>query len=170
MPKLVEANVEVNLSTNGKLMKVLTSAEYLSLDLYPSTVFNLADRFISKRLLHLNDLFLGFWIDLIQWVYVSQIHPYYNDYKDQPCSVSEPNSVPECLCFHLETLQWIGYTGTHEEMEAMVYVLKNARSLKNATISLHSTVKENDMMMMMMIKELESMSKGSPLCQLFINF
>ncbi|KAL1217530.1 putative F-box/FBD/LRR-repeat protein [Cardamine amara subsp. amara] len=82
-------------------------------------------------------------------------HPNY-DIEDQPCLVSETSSVPKCLSFHLETLQWIGYAGRHEEIEAAVYILKNAHCLKNAT--------ENDLMM---IKELLS-SKASPLCLLLI--
>lgn len=38
MPKLVEANISVHESKTGKLMKVLTSLENLSLSLYPSMV------------------------------------------------------------------------------------------------------------------------------------
>jgi len=71
------------------------------------------------------------------------------------------------LSFHLETFQWIGYAGTFEEIAAAVYVLKNARCLKNATISLYSRGTENGLMM---IKELESMSKGSIMCQLLVKF
>lgn len=87
--------------------------------------------------------------------------------EDQPSSVSKPSSVPQCLSFHLETFQWIGYAGTFEETEAAVYVLENARCLKNATFSLHSRGTENDLMM---VKELETMSKASIMCQLLIQF
>lgn len=38
MPKLVKANVHVNLSKNGELLKVLTSVERLSIHSYPSMV------------------------------------------------------------------------------------------------------------------------------------
>ncbi|KAG7538234.1 FBD domain [Arabidopsis suecica] len=175
MAKLVEASVKVNLSKNEKLPKVLTSVEHLSLDLYPSMVFHINDRFISKQLLHLelniydnfrSNLLLSLLKDIpnLQSLKLNHTHPNYT-VEDQPCSVSGPSSVPECLSFHLETFQWIGYAGTIEETEAAVYVLKNARCLKNATISLHSRGTENDLMM---IKELESMSKASTMCQLLV--
>lgn len=99
----------------------------------------------------------------MQCLYVSQTHP--KDMEDQLCLVSEPSSVPECLSFHLETLQWIGYGGTLQENETAVYILKNARRLKTATISIHSKDTENGLMM---VKDLRSMSKASASCQLVI--
>ncbi|EOA19143.1 hypothetical protein CARUB_v10007814mg [Capsella rubella] len=179
MPKLVEADVKVNLSKNEKLPKVVTSVERLSLDLYPSMVFHLEDRFISKKLGHLElDIYDNFKSNLLlsllkdvpylRSLKLNHQHPIY-DLEDQPCSDSELSSVPDCLSFqYLETFQWIDYAGTYEEIQAAVYVLKNARCLKNATISLHSRGIENDLMMMK--KELESMSKASTMCQLFIKF
>ncbi|XP_010443339.1 PREDICTED: putative F-box/FBD/LRR-repeat protein At5g56810 [Camelina sativa] len=177
MSKLVEADVKVNLSKNEKLPKVLTSVEHLSLDLYPSMVFHLTDRFISKQLLHLElDIYDNFRSNLLMSLLkdlpslralkLNHQHPNYT-VDDQPCSVSKPSSVPKCLSFHLETFEWIGYAGTYEEIEAAVYVLKNARCLKNATISLYSRGMENDQLM---IKELESMSKASTMCQLLVKF
>ncbi|XP_006280483.2 putative F-box/FBD/LRR-repeat protein At5g56810 [Capsella rubella] len=175
--KLVEASVKVNLSKNEKLPKVLTSVEHLSLDLYPSMVFHLTDRFISKQLLHLEiDIYDNFRSNLLMSLLrdlpclralkLNHQHPNYT-VEDQPCSVSEPSSVPECLSFHLETIQWIGYAGSYEEIKAAVYVLENASCLKKATISLHSRDTENDQLM---IKELESMPKASTMCQLLIKF
>ncbi|XP_010483165.1 PREDICTED: putative F-box/FBD/LRR-repeat protein At5g56810 [Camelina sativa] len=177
MSKLVEADVKVNLSKNEKLPKVLTSVGHLSLDLYPSMVFHLTDRFISKQLLHLElDIYDNFRSNLLMSLLkdvpslralkLNHQHPNYT-VEDQPFSVSNPSSVPECLSFHLETFAWIGYAGTYEEIEAAAYVLKNARCLKNATISLCSRDMENGQLM---IKELESMSKASTICQLLVKF
>ncbi|KAL1217410.1 putative F-box/FBD/LRR-repeat protein [Cardamine amara subsp. amara] len=175
MPNLVEANVRVDLSKNEKLLKVLTSVEHLSLDLYPLMVFDLAYRLISNRLVHLelyiydnfrSNLLLHLLKDLpnLRALKLNHPHPNYS-IKDQPSSVSEPSSVPKCLSSHLETFQWIGYAGTLEEIKAAVYVLKNAPCLKNATISLYSTSMESDLIMM---KELESFSKASTSCKLVI--
>lgn len=76
------------------------------------------------------------------------------------CSVS----VPECLSFHLEILQWSGYGGTQNEREAAVYILKNAQFLKTATISLQKTIMDGQIMM----EDLRSISKASASCQLVI--
>ncbi|XP_010474464.1 PREDICTED: putative F-box/FBD/LRR-repeat protein At5g56810 [Camelina sativa] len=175
MPKLVDAHVAVNLSKTGKFLKALTSAKHLWLDLYPSMVFLHTNRFIANQLLYLElNIYENFQSNLLlsllknfpnlQALKLNHTHPNYNT-DDQPCLVSKPSSVPECLSFHLETFQWIGYSGTDEDIEVAVYVLKNARCLKNATISLHSMGTENNLMM---INELKSMSKASTMCQLVI--
>lgn len=75
----------------------------------------------------------------------------------------QPSSVPECLSFHLETLEWIGYAGTLEENEVATYILKNATCLKTATISLRPRDTEKRMLIE---KELRSLTKAS--CQLVI--
>ena len=60
----------------------------------------------------------------------------------------QPSSVPECLSFHLETLEWIGYAGTLQENEVATYILKNATCLKTATISLYSTYTDTEKRML----------------------
>ncbi|CAF2268021.1 unnamed protein product [Brassica napus] len=49
---------------------------------------------------------------------------------------NKPKSVPECLLSHLETFVWRRYDWKGEkEEEVAIYLLKNARGLKNATFS-----------------------------------
>ncbi|KAL0843948.1 hypothetical protein Bca101_017194 [Brassica carinata] len=148
MPKLVEADVSVDMSRNEKLLTVLSSAEHLVICLYPSMVLELTDTLIFNRLLHL------------------ELDTYPKTTEDQLyCLGSEPSSVPNCLSFHLESIQWRGYGGTPDERAAAAYVLKNAHRLKTATIKLHTTCMDNGQIMM---KELTSMSKASASCQLVI--
>ncbi|CAH8383586.1 unnamed protein product [Eruca vesicaria subsp. sativa] len=53
MPKLVEADVSVDVSKNEKLLTVLSSVEHLVICLYPSMVLDVTDSLIFNRLLHL---------------------------------------------------------------------------------------------------------------------
>ncbi|CAA7062490.1 unnamed protein product [Microthlaspi erraticum] len=188
MPKLVEADVAVCETKSGKLLKSLTSVERLSIYLFYSMVKHLTDRFYCNQLLHLelhisenfrSNLLLRVLQDSpkLQVLKLDQrdcawIRNFDEDpsfVPEDPCFVSEPSSVPECLSFHLETLEWIGYGGsdeTKEEREAAVYILRNARRLKTALFSLVCTpMLENEMIM---INELESMSLASVSCQLVI--
>ncbi|CAA7062492.1 unnamed protein product [Microthlaspi erraticum] len=169
-----KASLKVNLSKNVELLKVLTSVERLSLDSYPSMVLHTADSLILNRLLHLElDVCNNFRSNLLvrllkdypnlRALKLKRTHP--KDMEDQLCLVSEPSYVPECFSFHLETLQWIGYGGTLQENETAVYIFKNARRLKTATISIHSKDTENGLMM---VKDLRSMAKASASCQLVI--
>ncbi|XP_024011173.1 putative F-box/FBD/LRR-repeat protein At5g56810 [Eutrema salsugineum] len=170
---LVDAKVTVHESKTGKLMKFLTSLEHLSIGLYPSMASHLTGTSISNRLLHLelniySDIHLNLLVRLLRDApklralklnHKSWLHT--GDTEDQP------SSVPECLSFHLETLQWIGYERTLEERESAVYILKNAHRLKTATFSLRSSTTDHRMLM---IKDLRSMTKASASCQLVIKF
>ncbi|KAF8116764.1 hypothetical protein N665_0014s0028 [Sinapis alba] len=176
MPKLVEADVSVDMSKNEKLIRVLSSAEHLVICLYPSMVLDLTDSLIFNRLLHLeldvcnsflrSNLLLSLlkYFPYLQSLKLGRTYP--EDTEDQPYYlVSEPSSVPKCLSFNLEILQWRGYGGTLDEREAAAYILKNAHRLKTATIRLHATCMDNGQIMM---KDLISMSKASASCQLVI--
>uniref|UniRef100_M4CRL5 F-box domain-containing protein n=1 Tax=Brassica campestris TaxID=3711 RepID=M4CRL5_BRACM len=169
MPKLVEADVKVHLSKIKKLRKFLSSLERLSIRLYPAIILNLTDSLIFNRLLHL-ELGYSFYSNLLLGLLkyfpnlrsLKLVQPYLTVNEDQLyCLVS----VPECLSFNLENLQWSGYGGTLNEREAAVYILKNAHFLKTATISLQKTSMDNGQIMM---KDLRSISKASASCQLVI--
>ncbi|CAH2069703.1 unnamed protein product [Thlaspi arvense] len=170
MPKLVEANVSVHESKTGRLLKFLTLLEHLSICLYPSMASHLTGTSIPKGLLHLelhiyDQLQLNLLMRLLQdcpKLRALKINQKNRVHTEEDIKV-QPSSVPECLSFHLETLQWMGYGGTLEEREAAVYILKNAHRLKTASISLHSTGTESNMLM---VKDLRSMSKASASCQL----
>ncbi|KAF8099888.1 hypothetical protein N665_0236s0049 [Sinapis alba] len=172
MPKLVEANISVHGPKKiEKLMKVLTSLEHLSLTLYPSMSSHLKGTLISKRILHLdlriNDankfsliMYLLEGFPKLRSLKLTKVSWLFNrDIEDQP------SSVPECLSFHLETLEWIGYEGTLEEKQVATFILKNAHCLKTATFSLHSRDTEKRMLI---VNDLLSMTKASASCQLVI--
>ncbi|CAN7006146.1 unnamed protein product [Brassica rapa subsp. trilocularis] len=159
----------VHLSKIKKLRKVLSSLERLSIRLYPAIIHNLTGSLIFNRLLHL-ELCYSFYSNLLLGLLkyfpnlrsLKLVQPYLTVNEDQLyCLVS----VPECLSFHLENLQWSGYGGTLNEREAAVYILKNAHFLKTATISLQKTSMDNGQIMM---KDLRSISKASASCQLVI--
>ncbi|ESQ42737.1 hypothetical protein EUTSA_v10015738mg [Eutrema salsugineum] len=179
MPNLVEANVLGHLVDNVKLLKVLTCVERLSIDLYPVMMLHLADGLIFNRLLHLEiDTFYDFrsnsvlhflkHFPALRALKLNHSHRRIHINIEYPPDLySEPSSVPECLSFHLETLQWIGYERTLEERESAVYIQKNAHRLKTATFSLRSTITDHRMLM---IKDLRCMTKASASCQLVIKF
>lgn len=75
----------------------------------------------------------------------------------------QPNSVPECLLYHLKTLEWRDYAGTEVEKEVAVYILKNTRRLETATI-----YPDSDKLVQkhQMFEELEIASRKSRACEL----
>uniref|UniRef100_M4EK26 F-box domain-containing protein n=1 Tax=Brassica campestris TaxID=3711 RepID=M4EK26_BRACM len=118
MPKLVEADVSVDMSKNEKLLRVLSSVEHLVICLYPSMVLDLTDSLIFNRLLHLelnvcnsfrSNLLLSLlkYFPNLQSLNLGRTYP--EDTEDQLyCLGWEPSSVPKCLSFHLESIQWRG--------------------------------------------------------------
>ncbi|KAL1221721.1 putative FBD-associated F-box protein [Cardamine amara subsp. amara] len=85
-------------------------------------------------------------------------HGHYNDMDDW----NKPSTVPECLLLSLQTFNWLKYTGTPEEKDIAVYILKNAAHLKTATIK----YREGQVPKFEMIKELALSSRASTKCQL----
>ncbi|CAN6976793.1 unnamed protein product [Brassica oleracea var. botrytis] len=118
MPKLVEADVSVDMPKNEKLLRVLSSVEHLVICLYSSIVLDLTDSLIFNRLLHLelnvcnsfrSKLLLSLlkYFPNLQSLNLGRTYP--EDTEDQLyCLGSEPSSVPKCLSFHLESIQWRG--------------------------------------------------------------
>ncbi|CAH8389521.1 unnamed protein product [Eruca vesicaria subsp. sativa] len=167
MPKLVEANVSVDLPRHEHLFKVLSSLERLSIGFHAAMVVDLTDGLIFNRLLHLElDINYAFCSNLLLRLLrhfpniqsLKLLRTYLTYWRGQlNCLVS----VPKCLSFHLEILQWTCYGGALNEREAAVYIFKNAPYLKTATFSLCRKDMEDVMM-----KDLRSMPKASASCQL----
>ncbi|KAH0896585.1 hypothetical protein HID58_046153 [Brassica napus] len=155
---LVEASLHVDYSQTDKLLRFLTSVEFLSIHLYPTTVLLLADT-ISQRLRHLKlstygkmsrNLLLHLLkhcpklqvlkLQEIHWRIKWPVSPHTRckaeEFKDPPPLFSNPSSVPECLSFHLKTFGW-----------------KCGRSGEKRLLR---------------IKELESVPKASTSCQLIM--
>ncbi|KAG7538164.1 F-box-like domain superfamily [Arabidopsis suecica] len=87
-----------------------------------------------------------------------------NSVPRQPRSCwREPSSVPECVIWSLETLEWIEYEGAEEEKKIIEFILRNAKCLKKATISTDSTDPNEKLEM---LKALSLFPRRSPTCQL----
>ncbi|CAL9246618.1 unnamed protein product [Arabidopsis halleri] len=87
---------------------------------------------------------------------------------------NEPKYVPECLLSHLETLVWVKYGwDRQEEQEVATYILRNARRLKNATISTNP-MESKDLKKLeerrKMLNELASVVRASNSCHLEFEF
>ncbi|KAF3575188.1 hypothetical protein F2Q69_00061909 [Brassica cretica] len=168
MPFLAEAYVDVNLPDTKSLIGSITSVKRLAicskLMLDEDFVFNQLEQlkvcsctfFFSNRL---------FWLlkasSNLQGLYFSHMKDH--DYSLQDMDDwNEPSTVPECMLSSLQTLHWSTYTGEPRERDIAVYILKNARHLKTATIkSTESEVPKSEM-----LKELELSSRASAACQL----
>ncbi|KAG7538235.1 F-box domain [Arabidopsis suecica] len=181
MPKLVEAHVEVNPYEINNLLRCLTSVERLSIEFFSSMDIVLTDR-IFHRLLYL-ELHMHNGLQENQILSLLKHSPNLQALKlnekpscsdrDQPIFVPKPNSVPECLTFHLETLEWRGYAGRPEDKEIAVYILGNALRLNTAKISRYFSSsrfrhRHHQKKDRKIVKELKSLSKASTSCQLVI--
>lgn len=79
---------------------------------------------------------------------------------------SEPSPVPECVLRRLETFEWVSYEGLARdyEKELAFFILRNAHSLKKATIISSKYIHHHRKLKMLM--ELSSCPRGSPTCKL----
>ncbi|ESQ30287.1 hypothetical protein EUTSA_v10012401mg [Eutrema salsugineum] len=77
---------------------------------------------------------------------------------------NQPSSVPECMFSSLEIFNWSQYFGRPQDRDIAVYILKNGRLLKRATI--YANTLEHDVPNLKMIKELTLSSRASPTCEL----
>ncbi|CAG7875515.1 unnamed protein product [Brassica rapa] len=79
---------------------------------------------------------------------------------------NQPSSVPECLLSSLQILNWEGYFGRPQDRDIAVYILRNARHLRTATI--WGNTVEHDVPNLEMIKELTLSSRASSTCELVV--
>ncbi|RID74140.1 hypothetical protein BRARA_B01253 [Brassica rapa] len=135
----ISASLLVDDSQTEKLLRFLTSVEFLSIHIYPTKVLLLADT-ISQRLRHLKlstygkisrnlRLYLLKHCPKLQVLKLQEIHwtikwpgsPHTRckdeEFKDPPPLFCKPSSVPECLSFNLKTFGWKCYKGKEEEKE-----------------------------------------------------
>ncbi|CAH2064290.1 unnamed protein product [Thlaspi arvense] len=146
-PELVEANISnVSPVINERFLISLKSAKRLLLDLSPLEVM-FPTGAIFYRL-----VYLEMYTHKLEWwnllALMLDSSPKLQALKlidqsqksDKDCVVggkwNQPKDVPECLLSHLETFVWTIYNwDREEEIEVATYILRNARRLKNATIS-----------------------------------
>ncbi|CAA7028119.1 unnamed protein product [Microthlaspi erraticum] len=173
MPEVVEANVCVTHQNREKLLESLTSVKRLCLCLAAPM---LQHRIGFYHLLHL-ELCGGYagWWDLLTWMLESS--PKLQLLKLCTCNQHvgaepieghwrEPSSVPECLMFHLHTFNWKPYNLEDEEKKIVAYILKNARELKTAGISMWTMDYSK---ILQAQKFLVSLPRASSSCQLKLN-
>lgn len=80
---------------------------------------------------------------------------------------SQTISVPPCLLFHLQRLEWEGYNGQREEeRQVATYILTNAKHLTKANISTKNKYFTPDEKLEM-LKDLAREPKASTSCYFF---
>ncbi|CAH2069745.1 unnamed protein product [Thlaspi arvense] len=174
MPKLIEANVDVNYLLPGKILGSITSTKRLYLcssiskDEYPfGSVFH---RLVHLTLCTCETEWLNLLLRLLrdsprlQSLKLEQCH-HTRAQEPRPCW-SEPISVPECVTSRLETLEWVSYGGAEEEKELVAFVLRSGHCVKKVTISSNSTDPNKKLEM---IKKLSSSPRRSPTCELIFD-
>ncbi|KAG7538162.1 F-box-like domain superfamily [Arabidopsis suecica] len=173
MPNIVEAYVDVAYSHPGTILSSITSVKHLTLcitsseDAYPVGIV-----FCSLVYLEIWAMETEWSADLNLLMCVLRNSPnlralkleQINSVPRQPRSCwREPSSVPECVIWSLETLEWIEYEGAEEEKKIIEFILRNAKCLKKATISTDSTDPNEKLEM---LKALSLFPRRSPTCQL----
>ncbi|XP_020873182.1 FBD-associated F-box protein At5g38590-like isoform X2 [Arabidopsis lyrata subsp. lyrata] len=145
MPKLKEAYVRVESSK----LKILNNAigpvtSVKRLTICSEGVYG--DGFVFKHLEHLNlcvckrkfpNLLCKFLKDSpkLQVLNISVVKDHRYNRRYRMVRWNQPSHVPECLLSSLQIFNWSRYLGSPEEGDIAVYILKNARQLKKATIS-----------------------------------
>nr|VDC79429.1 unnamed protein product [Brassica rapa] len=172
MPDMVVANVSVVYKNPEMLMRSFTSVKRLSLCLTTSVIQH---RVEFNLLVHLELCSsVEKWCELLNWMLESS--PKLKVLKLNKCKPhrfvyakhieypwGKPSSVPECLLFHLNTFEWNFYNGCREEKKMVAYILRHAKRLKSAKISLWDLDCEDEPHI---FTEWRSFHRASKLCQL----
>ncbi|CAA7028118.1 unnamed protein product [Microthlaspi erraticum] len=175
MPEVVEAIVSVAHESPEKLLECLTSVKRLCLCLVAPM---LQHRIVFYHLVHL-ELCGGYegWWDMLTWMLESspklQVLKLFSCKEHHEAEPIEghwrgPSSVPECLMFRLHTFKWEDYNTEDEEKKIVAYILKNARELKTAGISVRKKDYSKEKRAQK-LSELVSLPRASSSCQLILD-
>ncbi|EOA16750.1 hypothetical protein CARUB_v10004959mg [Capsella rubella] len=158
MPKLREAYVIVKPFLLNSVINSITSVKRLTIcseDVY-------CDGFVFNQLEHLklcgcqeeSSNLLGQFLKDSPKLRVLDIsvEGFHGDNCDGMVCWNQPSLVPECLLSSLQIFNWSQYSGRPQERDIAVYILKNARHLKKATIL--ADTDEHGVSNLQMIKEL----------------
>ncbi|CAA7062553.1 unnamed protein product [Microthlaspi erraticum] len=171
MPKIEVANVLVHCSHTKQILSSLTSLEKLELclmtskDAYPEGI-------IFSRLVELTLCTCGpEWLNLLlrllkdspklRNLKLQQVHR--NGSMNPMPSWNEPSDVPRCLLSSLETVEWSQYEGREEEIEVVLFILRNSARLKMATFHPKSTDPKEKLEM---LTKLSMSPRSSTICHL----
>ncbi|CAA7062506.1 unnamed protein product [Microthlaspi erraticum] len=177
MPKLETAHVDVTYCVRGNTLGSLTSAKRLSLCL-PTSKHAYPVGSVFHNLIHLKICTCETeWLNLL--IRVLKDSPNLRALKLEQChdihkhevrpQWREPSQVPECILWRLETFEWVSYEGLDRdyEKEVALFILRNANSLKKATIISSEDVHHRDKLEM--LKELSSCPRASRTCELLFS-
>ncbi|KFK34520.1 hypothetical protein AALP_AA5G156600 [Arabis alpina] len=94
----------------------------------------------------------------------------YNKKNKDQGKWNEPEHVPECLLFNLETLVWVRHDWVREEeKEVAIYILENAKQLKKATFTAYPIEAKMHYKLARrreMLSELDGVVRASSSCEL----
>ncbi|CAN7032136.1 unnamed protein product [Brassica oleracea var. botrytis] len=165
MPNLIEAYIDVEFPNIKSLIESITSVkrleiclevlyeegivfsqlEHLKLCRCKDCTSNLLVRLLKDspnlRVLNLYEMIDHYYCGIISW--------------------NQPSTVPACMLSSLQILNWSAYSGVPGERDLAIYMLKNARHLKTATI----LSDECDIPELEMLKELAFSSRASTTCE-----
>ncbi|CAA7056374.1 unnamed protein product [Microthlaspi erraticum] len=146
LPELVEARImDVSYVDDENILASLASVKRLSLHILPFHLKHPPTGVMFHQLVSL-ELFIQHGWNLVELMLdispnlqtLKLVYAWNWDRSDSPigCEWSQPECVPECLLFHLETFVWTYYKWKQEDnIEVALYILNNARRLKKATLT-----------------------------------
>ncbi|XP_019089258.1 PREDICTED: FBD-associated F-box protein At5g38590-like [Camelina sativa] len=151
MPKLREAYVDVRYFLLKSVIESITSLEHLNLCVCKRDSSNLLGQYLLKDSPKLRVLD------------ISIVGDHGMDERNGMVCWNQPSPVPECLLSSLQIFNWSRYFGRPQDRDIAVYILKNARHLKKATILADRS--EHFVPNVQMIKELALSPRASIKCQ-----
>ncbi|WZZ25888.1 hypothetical protein YC2023_009289 [Brassica napus] len=182
MPELREAKIidVFDINTEKILRPLASSVKRLSLSLSPLEGINItryADSIVLSQLVYLklSTSKIEWWNLLMVLLLNSSKLQVLKLTRDEPKKSHtgrmsnpqfyKPVNVPPCLLFCLQRLEWERYNGLHdEERQIAMYILTNAKHLKEARFSTkNSDMKEKFEMLKVLARE----PRASPSCQFF---
>ncbi|KAG2256043.1 hypothetical protein Bca52824_075337 [Brassica carinata] len=179
-PKLEEADIESTYPDINKFVRSIRAVKRLSLCIRVNTEEALYhEGIVFDQLQHLKLCSCGSnWSKVLVRllkdspllrdleVYLNDDHTYSR--VDAPVSwQNQLDCVPTCLLASLETFKWTVVYGSHEEIDLVKYILRNARCLKAAKILFRPPFCQQEEDKLEMAKQDLSLSfRGSKTCQL----
>ncbi|ESQ47200.1 hypothetical protein EUTSA_v10028332mg [Eutrema salsugineum] len=173
MPKLREASLDVISPVLERLIGSITSVKRLTLcteDYCLEGMYN-GDDFVFNQLEHLKvckwDAYaLNMLVRFLKYSPKLRVLDFVEMDEHGQSDVifwNQPSTVPECMLSSLQAFKFSGYLGRPEERDLAIYILKNARCLKTATILSKDHLFEKNPNM---IQELALSPRASTECQL----
>ncbi|ESQ47210.1 hypothetical protein EUTSA_v10027789mg [Eutrema salsugineum] len=176
IPKLGEAYVDAIFPCIERLIGSITSVKILIICLLGNSSENVyGDGFVFKQLVHLklckcrayaSNVVVRLLRDSPKLRVLHLLEMEDHEPNGVVLFWNQPSTVPECMLSSLRTFKFERYLGRPEERDLVVYILKNARRLKTATI----LSEDHEFETLDMIRELALSSRASTKCQLVFDW